>query len=264
MEGLKRVANSFQCPNCNAFDGFSYGELRARCKKCNYLYDVFDLFEKMLTTMHDSELWSFPFAIISEFNLAPVFQHILSDDSIQLRPYEQVEIDFRKKGLPDNAKILYINITPYSQGDQPPSTLGFAYVRGHNILSISELPHIIRIVPVPPNNSADAWKDSSRFLNAGILIRWYLKGSNDVISDHLVRAAEGYWKDNLNDMIYYGFTAFEICLSNLVEDFWQLGFQFSEKEYGDFFGRDPIEKRMRLHVPLLCREVRNILFGRGA
>jgi hypothetical protein len=255
MEVLRTLSNALQCPNCFAFDGFSYLDLRAQCKKCNHSFDIFDLFETLLIKTQDSELWSFPFAIISEFNLAPVFQSILTDEGIQLRPFHLVEIDFGKRGLPENARILYINISPYSRGNTAPATLGFAYLGSYSHRSISELPHSVKIVPYPHPSSVDDWPDPAQFLHAGIMVRWYQKGSNGVVSDHLVRAAEAYWKNDLLDMIYYGFTAFEISLSNLVDDFWKVGFRFSKKEYDSFFGRDSVDKRMRLHLPLLCREL---------
>jgi len=253
MELLKPLSNAFQCPTCNGFDGFSYSVLQAECKKCHAAFDVFDLFDILLTKMNDSELWSFPFAIISQFRLAPVCQAILNDESIRFRPYEPVTLDFRQRGLPKDARLLYVNISPYSRGNLPPVTLGFAYLGGNARRSISDLSHTIRIVPVPPPHSTDDWSDPDQYLLAAIMVRWYEEGIHDVVSDQLVRAAEGYWKDDLPDMIYYGFTAFEISLSNLVDDFWQSGFRLNEKEYESLLGKDSADKRMRVHLPLLCR-----------
>jgi hypothetical protein len=255
MKSIQRVNTSLQCPNCNGFNGYNYKELKATCKKCDRTFDVFDLFEQILTTRHDSNLWSFPFTLISAFGLAQVFDGILNDEDIKLRPFEQVDIDFRKAGLPEEAKILYVNISPVAEGTNPPLALAFAYLRGYDSSSIADLPAVIRIIPIPVGNSMEKSPDPLAHLNTAILIRWCLNNGNDIIADHVLRAAEAYWKNDLNQMIYNGFSAFELYLSNLIEDFWRKKKNLSGSEYKELLERGGVDKKMRIQMPLLCREL---------
>ena len=255
MKAIRRIAASTQCPKCNAFDGYNYNALQATCKKCGYIFDVYDLFEETLLTKQDSNLWSFPFTLISQFGLAEIFEGIIHDEDIKLKPFEQIEIDFKKAGLPENAKILYINISPYTKNNNSNLILAFAYLRGYDTLSISDIPSVVRIIPIPPAGANNTYQIPSDYLNAAIMVRWHLKNGNGIVSDHVIRAAEAYWKNDLNQMIYNGFSAFELSLSNLVEDFWKNKKQLSDPEYGEFFDRSSVDKKIRTHIPLMCREL---------
>jgi hypothetical protein len=256
MKQLKLIAPYFTCPKCNALDGFEYLALLATCKKCKAAFDVYDLFETVLTTQRDSNLWTHSFSILSNFAIAPIFEGIISDDTIKFKPYQRTDLDLKKFGLPKEARLLYITITQYdnSQGKGP--FLSFSYARGNEFQSISELPSVIRIVPFFDNRFENITsEDLEKYQTVSVYIRWYNKLANDVISNHIIHAAEAYWKDDLHQMIYNGFSAFELSLSNLIEDFWKKNKNLSEAEYRDFFDRSGIDKKMKMHIPLLCREL---------
>jgi len=77
MSKMIPIRRMLICPGCDGADGFVQQEMTATCNKCQRKFDLFDLFIQVLTEKHDSDLWSYPFSILSEFKLAPIYEGIV-------------------------------------------------------------------------------------------------------------------------------------------------------------------------------------------
>jgi len=169
-------------------------------------------------------------------------------------PLKYFEIDLTKEGIPANAKLLYVNISQEGDGTGP--ILMMAQVIGYQLRSIAEIPLTLRLVPILRNPADDLLGiDLNKKHRANLYVRWRVDTGNEIISDHLIRCVEGYWKKDLNQVVYNGFAAFELTMTSCLQLFWSKVKSIDEANYERLFGRDNIHKKMTTHLSVLCKEL---------
>lgn len=250
---IQRIEPNLFCPSCNAPRGYLYENLKAQCVSCNIEKDVFELFNEALNSDSDSDLWSFAFHILANFKIAPIYEGFINN--VTYRAFEKFEVDLNKAGLSKKAKIIFLNFTP-SSFVMP------THLFGHNKRSIDDIEHKLVLFGTPLGLKYKAEEkygidtseiDTAEFHNASLFIRWFESDTN-IFREHMVKAAENHWKDEIPLMVYNAFSAFELNLSLVVENFWKNKKGLSDHEYSNIFDKMPISKKMDSHLALICRE----------
>jgi hypothetical protein len=172
---------------------FEYFEgVLSKCLHCGVEYDWH--------TVIKENLQAIPFSSVI---LAPVgaYQTIIREQLIVGR---QLSVDFRKNGIPDNAKIIDINYTTVG-GNVFPLEL-----RGNSPSSFEYTSHVT-LHPVSFSNNS---KEENSELN--ISLTWVPGGANDESWNNLGTAFENFLKKNYKACIIPANVAVESKLSGLL------------------------------------------------
>ncbi len=236
------------CPACKEHEGFSYLYPNYKCQKCKAEMHIFDMLRQALKS--DSELWHPAFHALSLYNLAPIHEAIVHSDTVVCTVHQQLELDLNARGLPKEARILYMNLTPGKLGEYEGSvipTLSFL----QNRRSIDDLPHRFFLYGQPLGFKNPPKGDE--FSNITIFLRW-CSNNVSIIQEHLIHAAENYWKDDIERMVYNCFSAVDLASSDLIESYWTKAKKINKQDHENLFGRENAEKILKSHLPMICQE----------
>ncbi len=149
---------------------------------------------------------------------------------------------FSDKGIPANARILYINYTP-NQGGLFPTEL-------HGNLPIQKYRgDEVFIFPTPMANDGEPTSDT----NVSVMVSW-VQGAGDSVSfDSLVEAFEAYAASDFSSMIVPANVAVESSLSRLLNQFLNLKMEISKDRIERFFDAASYSHQLNVLLPLISK-----------
>jgi hypothetical protein len=247
-EKIKSLSPFYPCPKCEKEHAFSFLFPLYKCQECAVEIPIFDALQEVLKK-YDSELIHSAFHTLRLYDLAPVYEGTIFDVSCKV--HEIVDLNFNARELPENARILYLNITPVGTTSEGVVIPTLCLTNGRR--SIDDLPHRILLYGRPEGFKKGIKGDESSKLS--ILIRWYPQDVT-IIQEHLVRAAEAYWKNDIPRMIYNCFSAVELELTGLIEKYWSKVKKLNQSDLDKLFGRDSFDKKINTHFKIICNELK--------
>ncbi len=175
-----------------------YLEVETKCSRCNISFDFWNMaLDLLLTRSALFQNWAAAFIGAQQAFL-----------EIELGPEEVRELKFSEYGIPDDAKILYLNYTPYGGGMFP--------VELHGNVPIHQMtPHTVTLYgrPIPKHEGSQSKGKVTVFVA-------FLTHSADKHElSSLASAFDAFLRDDYEAMVIPASAAIEDSMVRLVTDF---------------------------------------------
>lgn len=245
---------SMYCKGCKGYFIFSQRQnLTAQCSKCEKEEKICTIIANSLSNEGGigNKLFPAHYNILRALKIAPIY---VNDFKISYNTLEVLKIDINKYGIPEEARILSVDITDQftckSEYEQP--TLMELLKREKK--SSEDLSHELFLYAVSKafreggdlNQSPFSAKVSK--FEVDITVRYQLPG--EIFEEHIIEAAKAYGRNDDRSLIYNCFAAFELRLSKLLEVFWLQ--KVGKDEYECLtIEKASIEKKMDVHLKLM-------------
>ena len=227
-----RIEPPIACPLCNellryddtliTLEYFS-GSLPT-CPKCGKNIDW------LVAVLRAVKMEHFNFLILAPIGVQSIVVKVL------LKPGQQYLLDFRKYGLPDNAKILDLNYTPDGGGLFPLEMQGNSPLRERERL-------VRNLYPVALLKHTSDAGDT----NVNVLVSWISHTAEDISWQNLVDSFIAYSEGNFNRAIIPANVAIESKLAQLMDNVLQ---RFAAKRTVEDFLKDAATYSHQLNVLL--------------